>query len=600
VPGLTEVEVSKIVSAGMSARASQIDAYQRYYDGTIYDGRPKFTDGSVPLAERAPCVVYPATRNAAISYSTLCLGDERFPLITSASSEDDSVFDDRLGLNEADSKILDAGVLKIVDQTRLAVVSQQILEAALAGGTTPVLCSVTKGRLRVTLLDAKTAEPTFADDDPDTVTQIVISYRYVTTVWDAMERANKKHVWQYRRVIDAEFDTVFIPVEIKTSDEYPTPSQPKTKYKHGFGFCPVVWYKFCAPVAASGDIDGKPIHWGLLSLIDAVNLALSQRHRAAIYSGDPQVIETGVDDDDMRMPMGRASEDRQARADMSGWQEPLSGGRSGGSSVRKKGTGTVWRYTSPEAKVFYLLLSGDALKCLDDDARDNIKKLREALGHVYIDPEELLTGSGDVSGKTLLMAFFSQIARCNRIREDFGRMCLLPVLNMLFRILLRSGNGLYLAGSDKVAGVLKRFEQKVGDDTGITWFDPSLRLKWGDYFEPSDIDESTRIANVVAALAASPSLITLKTAVAHIKAIFPDIQNVDQYVVALQEAAKQKATELHDAMTAMGAGPNADTNAPTIPPTKKRGAASRGARGAPPAAGKAKPPGPARSAAPAA
>jgi hypothetical protein len=596
VSGLNASEISAILSAGMTPRAVQIDTYQRYYDGTVYDGRPKFTDGSVPLAERAPCVVYPAARNAAISFSTLCLGEGRFPLITSASSEDDSVFDDRLGLNEADSKILDAGILKASDQARLETVSQQILEASLAGGTTAALCSIVKGRLKVSVLDAKTCEPTFADDDPDCVTKLVISYRYITSEWDPMERSQRKRAWQYRRVIDDQLDTVYQPVEIKSVDEFPTPSIEKTKYLHAFGFCPVVWYKFCAPISASGEIDGKPIHWGLCSLIDAVNLALSQRHRAAIYCGDPQAIETGVEDDEMRMPMGRASEDRQASSDMSGWKEPLSQTRSGPSGVRKKGTGTVWRYTSPDAKVFYLMLGGDALKSLDDDARDNVKKLREALGHVYIDPEELLTGSGDVSGKTLLMAFFSQVARCNRIREDFGRMCLLPVLNMLFRIILRSGKGLYLAGADKVAGVLARFEQQVGEgkNAKTTWFDPSLRLKWGDYFEPSDIDESTRITNAIAALTSSPSLITMKTAVAHVKAIFPDIQNIDQYVDALMKEAQAKAAALHDAMAAMS-GNNGDSE-PTDP-ADKPGAPSAGARSAPAARGKPKPTGPARSAA---
>lgn len=595
--GLSDSEVSDILAAGQSARATQIDRYQRYFDGTIYDGRPDWNNGDYPLGERAPCVVYPATRNAAISFSTLCLGEGHFPLITSSTNENDSVFDDRFGLNEAASKTLDAGIGKIVDQARLGAVFQQILESALAGGTTPVLCSVTAGKLRVTLLDAKTCEPTFADEDPDCVARVVISYRYTTKEWSRQERKIIQRAWQYRRVIDQQLDTIFQPVEIKSVDEYPEPNQPKTKYKHGFGFCPVVWYKFLAPVAASGEVDGRPVHWGLLSLIDTINFSLSQRHRAAMYCGDPQIVETGVDDDEMRMPMGRASEERQASSDMSGFNLPLSNKRAGGSSMRRKGAGTVWRYTSPDAQVEILTLSGDALTCLDNDAKDNIKKLREALGHVYIDPEELLGGSGDISGKTLLMAFSTQIARCNRIREDFGRMCMLPVLNMLFRIILKAGKGLYLAGVDKIRGVLARFDQQVGDDASRTsWFEPSLRLNWPDYFQPSDTDEATQIANAILALTASPPIITQKTAVQHIKAIFPDIQNVDQYVEALVQEAQERAAALHDAMMALN-GDTGDDGSDGDSTDPKPGQPAPGARNrsAPAARGKAKQAGPARS-----
>jgi hypothetical protein len=43
----------------------------------------------------------------------------------------------------------------------------------------------------------------------------------------------------------------------------------------------------------------------ILDELDALNFTLSQRHRAALYSGDPQMVETGVSRDENVAPTGR-------------------------------------------------------------------------------------------------------------------------------------------------------------------------------------------------------------------------------------------------------------------------------------------------------
>lgn len=537
----SENEVQKLLDAGKTPRARRIEESQRYHDGSIYDGRPGFfEDIDTPLRERAPCVVYPVVRNAVQSFTAMCLGDGKFPTITTGTSEDDSAFDTRFGLSPDDSKTIDAGIRQIVRQTRLRAVAQQALEAGLISGTCVTVVSVTRGKLRVSQIDAKCCAPTFDEGDPELLKSVEVSYRYVTD--DTLDPGTGKYakrVFQYRRVIDATYDTVFVPVEVTQVNQRPVPSTPKTKYRHGFGFCPVVWYRMAAPVSDIADIDGRPIHWGLFSLVDSVNFALSQRFRAALYAGDPQICEFGVADDEFDAPMGRAADIRQPGVDRSGYNEPLFSRRGAGFSKRKKGAGTVWRYTNADAKVQVLTLPGDALSCLADDAKDNIKKLREALGHVYIDPEEL-TGSGDISGKTLSFLYSQQIAKCDKYREDFGEKWLLPVVNMLFRVVLASGKGLYLAGAAPMQKILVRFQQKVDGATDVMWFEPSLKLAWGDYFPTSDMDESTRIKTVIQALTCPRPLITLATAVLAIKSIFPDIQDPEQYVLGLAKEADDR------------------------------------------------------------
>lgn len=586
---LSDSEIAEILAAGMSPRCARLDKYQRYVDGTIYDGRPPFLSGTdAPLSERAPCVVYRAVPNAIESFSTMCLGKGRFPIITSLTSEDDEAFDDRFGLNPADSETLDTGITKISKQTRFPTFCQQALETAMGSGTAIALLCIVKGKLQCMQLDPKHTEPTYAEDDPSRIVSVECRYRYTEDVWDGDQKKYVKIVYQYRRVIDEIFDITYVPVMVDNKDSFPVPTTEKTKYRHDFGFCPVVWYKFLSKMAASGDKDGRPVHFGVLGNVDAINVSLSQRHRAARYCGDPQVVETGVEDDDARMPMGRQAATTQLTADPSGWDMSLSGRKTAGraSEVRKKGAGTVWRYASPDAKVEYLLLSGDALKALENDVADNIGKLREDLGHVYIDPKDI-SGGVDISGKTLALMFETQIRKCNKIREDFGECFILPVLNMLFRIILKSGKGLYLAGVQKLQKILQRFEQPIEGVKGVTWFEPMLELKWGDYFEPSDTDEATRVTTAIQALTSETPIITRKTAVEHVAGVF-GIKSADQYEDSLQEEADEKEAKLHEAMAAMN-GDDGGADAPAAKP-----AAARGASGGP--AAKPRPAKPSRAA----
>ena len=572
---LSDDDIQKVMTDGVTPRMRRLNEARGYIDGTVYEGRPDFFNDEHPLRERRPCVIYPVVRNAVASYAALCLGDGKFPHITSGASENDSAFDDRFGLNESESKTLDAGVRKIVDQTRLAAVAQQVFEAELSCGTSVTVAAVVRGKLRVSQLDPAVCTPTFAPDDPDTVVSLEVRYRYMTEdTWSSTEQRYKRRVFVYRRVIDESLDTTFAPVEIQTPSDNPIPSVPQAAYRHDFGFCPVVWRRANVPIADQQGVDGRPIHWGLYSLIDTVNLSLSQRFRAALYSGDPQTVELGVADDEVQAPLGRAADIRQPGVDPAGWQAPLRERRSGqrNEKRRKRGAGTIWTYESPDADVKMLCLSGDALKAIDDDVKDNVKKLREALGHVYFAPETL-TGLGDLSGRTVERIYLGQTTRCDRYREDFGRGWILSVLSMLFRIVLSSGKGLYLAGAAKLGAVLQRFRQKVGDGDGakVQWFCPELTLSWGDYFKPSDLDEATRIKTVLDALGAERPLITYATAVAAIKSIFPDIQDPNQYLKTLlkegddrQKAALKKQQAMLYAMS-----PDIDDDAPD--PTDDRG-----------------------------
>ncbi len=549
----SDVEVAKILLAGKSPRFQRIETYQKYWDGTIYEGRIGFLDQSVdtPLLERAPCVVYPVVRAATQSIVSMTLGHGKFPEILSLSSEDDTSFDTRFGLSIEESVVFDAGVKKIIEQARLPAVCQQLVETALHSGTCVPLVSLSNGRIKVSQLDPKTCTPTFDPKNPDRLLCIEVSYRFVEEYFEKSIQKWTKRVMQFRRVITTTTDTTFIPREVEDEKQFPVPSMPdKDKtYAHNFGFCPVIWYAHKATLSDTQGFDGKPIHWGLASQLDALHFAYSQRHRAALYCGDPQYWETGVDPDQDKQAMGRTaiapqptSNNPQGKSMTDGWA--LGFNKQGGNSrpARKKGPGAVWQYSSPDAKVGMMTLPGDALKAIDLHAADLRIKICEALGITFVDPSQL-KGAGDISGKTLAFIFALQVATCNALREDFGRKCLLPLLNLIYQVILSpaaAGGALYLAGVEDLVNIFKKFQAPVGDEAGpaTSWFEPAQQLIWGAYFEPSDVDEATQGA--VAQAAYEGGLITLATAVEHIRGIFA-ISNVDQYVEKLKEENAEKA-----------------------------------------------------------
>lgn len=543
-----------MLEAGKSPRFRRLETYQRYWDCSIYEGRPGFLDQSidVPLLERAPCIVYPIVRAATQTITSMSMGLGKFPEILSMTSEDDTLFDPRFGLNTADSAILDAGVKKISEQARLPAVAIQLCETSLVQGTCVPIVSINQGRLRVSQLDPKTCTPTFNAQNSEVVDSIEVSYRYLDEYFDSSLQEYCKRVMQCRRIIDKTNDTTFVPIEVKHNKDFPVPGTPdKTKtFTHGFGFCPVVWYAHRTSLSDTQSFDGKPIHWGLASQLDALHFAYSQRHRAAMYCGDPQYWETGVDPENDLQAMGRVAAIAQPTAlnpsgkNMAGGWAFGTGG-AGGGKKRRKGPGAVWQYASPESKVGMLSLPGDALKAVDMHASDLRVKICEALGITFVDPSQL-KGAGDISGKTLAFIFALQVATCNALREDFGRKLLLPLMNLIYRVVLSpaaASGGLYLAGVQDMIKVLGRFNAPVGDGKQTNWFEPAQKLIWGEYFEPSDVDEATRGAVSIQAL--QNGLVTLPTAVAHIRGIFPDITNVDQYVLSLQaEKAQRDADEI--------------------------------------------------------
>jgi hypothetical protein len=239
---------------------------------------------------------------------------------------------------------------------------------------------------------------------------------------------------------------------------------------------------------------------------------------------------------------------------------------------RKRGVGVIWRYANPQSKVEYLTLPPEALKTLEGDANALLTMLREALCYVSVDPADAKLGIGELSGKALEWFHKKQTDRCTKIREDFGHNCLLPLVNMLLRIVLAKGADktapLYLPGLDVMLPILAKFEQAMApitandnaeDEPESRWFPPYLKLVWGAYFPATAADAKSDMDMTIAGLGAK--ILTMKVAVSKIAPHFPAIDDLTQYLESLEEEAREAMGKMHDAQAAlMNAGqPNEES-----------------------------------------
>ena len=543
-----------ILRGNLSPRYWKLDRLERYADGSQYEGRPSFWNDDVPLQERGPCIVHPVVGSAIASNCDLVLGDGRYPTSTTHPGEDDSAFDDRFGLSEDDSAILDRFLCEVQEQTRAQSVFTELLETAQHSKTAVAICRVVDGKLDIETTLAKWCTPTFNPKRPSEVTKLEIRYPYIEEYFDEERKQWSCRCLLYRRVIDATSDTVFLPAMASEHGEEPdswTVDAEKSS-AHNLGFCPVRWYKFMPRKSTVAELDGNAIHEKLTDEIDALNFSLSQTHRACLYCADPQMVETGVDEDHNPAPMGRTAtlwvpgdplENKQ-------WRGPSRD--VGGMPARKKGPGVVYRYPNENSKVDYLTLPGDAMKPGEDNARRLESTIKEALAYVAIDLDKMKLGS-DVSGRALEWLHRKQIDRCTRIRADFGDNCLKPILGMLLRIALTVGDGLYIAGLDKVRPIIKRFLQDV-QNVGARWFDPPIKLMWGPWFPLTAADAKVNSETVRADYQAG--IISRQTAVEKL-APFYGIADAAAYVESLEAESEDREEAVRALQSAAGKGATA-------------------------------------------
>jgi len=544
----------------LSPRYRRLDNLEAYVECRQYDGRTPWEDASEkPLREREPPVKYPTVWMAIESNNDWVMGEGRWPNITSFASEDDTSLDPDFGLSKEQSETLDGVISHVVKQSRFVTVITEALSAAQACGTAVTIYSVRRGRLCGETVRSKWCFPKFSEENPQELEELDIRYPYVDEQQE--EKSGEwvaKCLW-FRRLITKTEDIHFLPADATEDDTEPKWAvDHKRSKKHDLGFCPAIWFALLKPVSATNQIDGTAIHERRFELIERLDFALSQKDRAAFYCGDPQLVETGVPKDEEPAEQGRQ---QRTITNSAGFSATVPTGKA---VARKRGAATVWRYTDPAAKAFYLTLGADALKALDDNARDLRAKLQEALNVIFIDPDHVKYAA-EFSNKALRTLLKRQLSHCDKIRQNMGDELMIPSICMMLRIAYtvnsRKPGSVYLPGLDKAMPILARYERDIETEDGQTaagWFNPHVDLKWGPYFEPDALEEQQIATSIVQLFAAK--LITRQTAIERLPESY-GINNAAEYAKTVEDAEQGEHDRQLELMHAMNSatGENEET-----------------------------------------
>jgi len=511
-----------------SPRAKRLLMLQAIVQGTQYEGRPSWFNDDVPLFRRAPCIVYHIVSEAIRSFVDLVLGDQRFASFLFEPEED--------VLEVAVADLVTRGVEQIQKAARFRTAARHALYNAMGTGSACLIGGVRNGKLFMEGADAWMCTPKL---DPNGIVEhLTIEYPFLEEYQDEQGDWCVRAMLFRREITDQE-DIFYKPIPIEKQKKAQGWKVDKV-YAHNLGFCPVVWYAYMKATRVSYGVDGIAIHEGLEDEIYALDMALSQRHRAALYCGDPQIVVTGADPSysPTEKPGGRGMIATKEGGDFGneGPPRPHYEYRDYFSMKGniKKSPGTVWIFPDPNTKVIMLTLSEKEIGAIDRNAQDLRSKLAETLSVVFIDPEQVKFAS-QITGKALETLRERQINRCDQIRDDIADGLMLPAVDMLLRIVATSP-GLKVSKAIKdILPILKKFS--VGMNTAAAptvgqWTLPEPKLVWGSYFK-EDPDEQRIITETIINAVLS-NLLTKKAAIERLKAFYPIITNTDVFLQELE------------------------------------------------------------------
>lgn len=476
-------------------RYRDLDRLDAYYQGTQYDGRPDWWTGlnssgeQVPLRERKPCVIYPLPKAAVNQATRFTVGEGRFPTIKAEPVEPEDALVPEMALTEDEAETLTTFVGEVCRQLRLKSAALGMMRRGLSSGSCCVVLGVRKGRFVLETPNARDCHPEFVDGDPrGELARVVWCYRFDKTV-RLRDGSFVSKTFLFRRDVTRERFVVYEDAELP---EIPGMSvqwkeDPNRTIVHGFGFCPAVWIRN-APKEGTA-IDGASLYADLEDEFDALNFALSQRHRGVHFFGTPQAYETGVGEDEKPGVVGRTS---RPPKEVDG--DPFARGnrekhRMG--PARMYRPDMIWSFKGP-AQLGILETSGRAFEVATKHVADVRSRILEAIDVVLLDPTTV-AGKGEISAKALQILFYPLLALVDELREQWWEDGFERILSMCLRIVAvvasRGSEGkerLLLPGVDRVAPILDRCF--LDTPAGRMWIPPRLTPAWGDYFSPSNSD----------------------------------------------------------------------------------------------------------------
>jgi hypothetical protein len=478
-------------------RSQEIARLRHYYLGTQYDGRPDWFTGKgkggevVPLRERKPCIVYPLPKAACNQATRFTFGEGRFPQIAVPETDSD---DATTTVSGDEGKVLTKYLANVIESARLKSAMRRLLRVGLSQRTAVAVLGVRRGRFTVDMPRPQDCFPRFIDDDPEgDVASMVWCYAFEKEVERGQAIVTETHLFR-RDYTETEIvfyqDALVVPgkaVEWVRDETRTTP--------HELGFCPVLWIRNL-PAEDCQDIDGMALFEGLEDEFDALNFALSQRHRGIVYFGTPQAYETGVGEDEQPGAVARTERAAKTTTDArAAAKDPYQ--KAAGGAARKTAPDQIWSYRSSDAKPGIIETTGVAFEVASKHVLDVRARILEAIDVVLLDPMTV-AGKGELSAKALAMMYAPLLALVDELRDCWWSTGLARLLSMVLRITVAlGGRGILVPQAGAVAKLCSRF--LVAFEGVTLWVPPKMLPSWGSYFSPTNAEVGELVAATCAA-----------------------------------------------------------------------------------------------------
>lgn len=529
-PGQLAAEANAHVDGGADdERYQRMSALESLWSGVAYKGRPSFWDGSVPLRERAPAIQSMLPRTVGRRLVALVLGDRTFPSVTVERAS----FGVSLSGDEAEA--LSALAQDIIVRGALRQRMRALMESGLKSGSACAIVSILAGRPHVAIEPAKHCYPTL--DDAGRVSRLVVTYK--TTIGRDGEFG-----W-YRREIGDGRDRVY---EVQPCDPRQPPdwSSARVVRETAIPFVPVVWVRNLAEAEEeTRGVDGHALIEGLEAEVFGLDMELSQLWRNALYNGDPQMVQVGVDSaPKMDAPQGRLA---AAAEWASGWMERLA---SPSGPAAKKGPGQIWKM--PQGGDAKMLESTGAGAQIIRGAIEEIRRvITDALGVVLADPQTL--GRGDLSAKALEIMLGPMLDTASVLRVEYGA-ALVSILDAVLRLCADPtiARGVYLPTLAPAMPVLARLYAAREDDAAA-WLGAPLSLRWPDMVEPSWSDVTAAVDAAQKATGGRPVL--SQRAALRLIAPVVGVEDLDEEAADVSREAGADAETMRATMGALSPDP---------------------------------------------
>ena len=474
---MSPADLSRLQRRGMSPRQQKLDWLWSWYATTIYDaymwdwnGRknldpimrdhvvsaafipPGFYDGGQtnPLKLRRPDTPTGLAKLIVDRYTSLLFTHRSSPRIVSPGDPDTEDY-----------------VAALVEECKLWSHMDRARTYGGAMGSIAVGFKFVEGTPVIELHDPRFARAEFAVGGEHEVIRLEKRYVYSQEDFDAETGEwSTQAVW-YRRVIDANSDTLYAPELVADGTE---PNwKPLQVVTHGLGFCPVVWIQ---NLPSESSVDGTPDAHGCYDLIKAYDMMLSQANKGTLANLDPTLVLIT--------------------------NNPLTGLLKGSDNAIQLPVGSEGKYLEMTGAATTVALN------LAKAYRDQVFELAEVV----------LTGSDEAKSQTATEVerkFAAMLSKSDRHRVQYGDRGALKLVRMMLKAVRKLNETPQFdeTGALKIVGLNLPpkvtpakdgkppafIPRKLGDESA------QLMLRWPRYFTPSLLDAQLAVAAAVAAQA---------------------------------------------------------------------------------------------------